>query len=231
MRLSHSYSSIKLHEQCPKKYYHLRVAKDVKEPQGEAAAYGDWLHKQFELFVRDGKALPDTLKCWAPVLEKFQPLQPFCEMEIVLNEHLDVVGGWFHPEAWLRTKIDLCILRNDWALVGDYKSGQATDKRGNRKADYDQIEINALCLFKKYPELQGVKGFFLWTQEPDGIRDQCEVRREQANGLWAKHLQRIKQIHICAENDNWPAKTSGLCRWRTGQCAVLAAGKCVYGGR
>ena len=27
-----SYSSITLFDQCPKKYYHLRVAKDIKEP-------------------------------------------------------------------------------------------------------------------------------------------------------------------------------------------------------
>ena len=39
-----SYSSITLFDQCPKKYYHLKVAKDVSEPESEAMRYGKDLH-------------------------------------------------------------------------------------------------------------------------------------------------------------------------------------------
>ena len=35
-----SYSSITLFEQCPKKYYHTRVAKDFKDEDSTATIYG-----------------------------------------------------------------------------------------------------------------------------------------------------------------------------------------------
>jgi len=36
-----SYSSLALYQQCPKKYYHLKVAKDIKEELGEAIVFGN----------------------------------------------------------------------------------------------------------------------------------------------------------------------------------------------
>lgn len=53
-----SYSSITLFDQCPKKYYHLRVAKDIKEPESDAMMYGKDLHSAAEHYIRDDKPLP-----------------------------------------------------------------------------------------------------------------------------------------------------------------------------
>ena len=39
--LTWSYSSLALYQQCPKKYYHLKVAKDIKEEPGEAMTFGN----------------------------------------------------------------------------------------------------------------------------------------------------------------------------------------------
>ena len=54
-----SYSSITLFEQCPKKYYHLRIAKDIKEPESDAMNYGKDLHLAAEEHIQDGKPLPE----------------------------------------------------------------------------------------------------------------------------------------------------------------------------
>ena len=35
MSLVWSYSSLKTFQQCPKKYYHLRIAKDIKQSDTE----------------------------------------------------------------------------------------------------------------------------------------------------------------------------------------------------
>jgi len=56
---SWSYSGITLFDQCPKKYYHLRVAKDITEPASIAMMYGTDVHEAAELFIRDGTALPE----------------------------------------------------------------------------------------------------------------------------------------------------------------------------
>ena len=58
MSLVWSFSSLKTFQQCPKKYYHLKVAKDVKDTTGEAALYGTEMHLAAEEYIRDGKDLP-----------------------------------------------------------------------------------------------------------------------------------------------------------------------------
>ena len=53
-----SFSKIKSFEQCPKKFYHLKVAKDYKEPETEAMLYGTAVHLAAEEYIRDGTPLP-----------------------------------------------------------------------------------------------------------------------------------------------------------------------------
>lgn len=53
-----SYSSLSLFQQCPRKYYRLKVVKDVKDKETEALLYGKEVHKAAEEYVRDGKPIP-----------------------------------------------------------------------------------------------------------------------------------------------------------------------------
>ena len=64
---SWSYSSISMFDQCPKKYYHLRVAKDISEPPSEAMLYGTSVHLAAEKYIRDGEPIP----------KKYAYMQPF----------------------------------------------------------------------------------------------------------------------------------------------------------
>ena len=52
-----SYSSISQFKQCPKKYYHIKVLKDIKETETEAILYGKRVHKSAELPIVTGKLL------------------------------------------------------------------------------------------------------------------------------------------------------------------------------
>ena len=46
-----SYSNLSLYQQCPKKYFHLKVAKDVKEPPSDALTFGNEIHKIAQEYV------------------------------------------------------------------------------------------------------------------------------------------------------------------------------------
>jgi hypothetical protein len=46
-RLAHSYSSIKMFENCPKNYFHQRIEKSVKDSGNAVTAYGERIHKSF----------------------------------------------------------------------------------------------------------------------------------------------------------------------------------------
>ena len=56
---SWSFSSLKLFDQCPKKYYHLRVAKDYREVESEAMLYGNEFHRAAENYVSGGVEVLD----------------------------------------------------------------------------------------------------------------------------------------------------------------------------
>jgi hypothetical protein len=61
-----SFSSIKTFDQCPKKYYHIKVAKDYEEDfNTEAILYGNEFHKAAEEYIGEvvDKARPALLLC------------------------------------------------------------------------------------------------------------------------------------------------------------------------
>ena len=47
-QLAHSYSSLKMYENCPKRYYHQRITKEVSDSGSEATRYGERVHKALE---------------------------------------------------------------------------------------------------------------------------------------------------------------------------------------
>ena len=69
-----SYSSITLFDQCPKKYYHLRVVKDIKEPESEAMLYGTAVHEAAENYMRDGTPIPEKFAFMEPYLVKLKAI-------------------------------------------------------------------------------------------------------------------------------------------------------------
>ena len=83
-----SYSSLKLYDQCARKYFHLRVAKDVKEPTSEAMSYGTDMHQAAEDYMRDGTPLPSHFKYVQPMLDKLRqfPGEQLCEFKLGLTE-------------------------------------------------------------------------------------------------------------------------------------------------
>jgi hypothetical protein len=64
-----------LFQQCPKKYYHLRVAKDIVEPKSEQMLYGTVAHKAAEDYVRDGTPLEPQFAYMQPTLDALRTVK------------------------------------------------------------------------------------------------------------------------------------------------------------
>jgi hypothetical protein len=210
VKLAHSYTALKMYENCPKRYYHQRITKEVKDSVGEATVYGERVHKQLE----------DALKGTAPLPVETVALQPLCdvlashvakggatltiEQEYTLTSDLQPTG-WFDEDAWLRFKLDVLIIRPDAkAIVVDWKTGK-------RRPDFDQLEMFALATFAFNPEVTAVTSMFVWTKE--NATDRETYKRAHADGMWTKLLTRINRVEKSLETGNWPAKPSGLCRY------------------
>lgn len=206
MRLTHSFSSIKMYMNCPLRYYHQRVKKTVTDPGNEATHYGERVHKQLEERLKGETELPQETKHYEPLVSailKGVKGQLLVEQELTLNAELKPTG-WFDADAWLRTKIDVMLLDGSRCAVLDWKTGK-------RKPDFDQLELYALQIFAHHPEVERVSVGFVWLK--DKAMDRDEYLRQDAAELWEKLLTQIKRIEKSLETEVWPARPSGLCRF------------------
>lgn len=208
MRLSHSFSSIKLFENCPLRYYHQRIAKTVTDQGGEASLHGERIHKFLEERLKGViEELPSEARKLEPVVDTIVTMVGdgalFVEQEMTLNPGLEPTG-WWDSDAWIRSKLDVLIIKGQSAIVMDWKTGK-------RRPDFTQLELFALQVFSHYPDVNLVTSTFVWTQ--DMATDREVYRRSEAHQHWKSLLDRIRRIEVSLENDNWPAKPSGLCRY------------------
>ena len=206
MRLSHSYSSIKLFENCPLRYYRQRITKDVVDEGGEASKYGERIHAFLENRLK-GSGLDAEIAQYEPLCLSVEKLarqgELYIEKELVLTDNLTATG-WWDADAWLRSKLDVLVIVGDEAVVMDWKTGK-------RNADQFQMQMFAAQVFKHYPDVQRVKTSLVWLKTME--MDTNTYKRSSMNAIWAEIMKRIQRIHSSLEHDNWPAKPSGLCRY------------------
>ena len=208
MHLTHSYSAVKLYENCPQRYFRQRVQKDVVDVGGEASKYGERIHASLEARMRDRTPLPPEAQAYEGLCRSLERAAVggtlTIEHELTLNQDLQPTG-WWDADAWLRSKLDVLVVRDDRAIVLDWKTGK-------RKPDFFQMSIFAAMVFKHYPQVEQVDTSLVWLQVMS-MDTETYLRESSSNELWADILGRIRRIYQSAEHDNWPAKPSGLCNY------------------
>ena len=209
MNLTHSFSALKMYENCPRRYMHQRINKEVQDEGSDASKYGERIHEALELRLRDQSPLTDETKKYEPLCaaieQESEDGELFVEQKMTLNKNLTPTE-WFAPDAWFRSVLDVLMIHENQkkAFVLDWKTGK-------RRPDFTQMEIFALQVFKHYPEVDSVTSALVWLR--DYKMDTQVYKREQSNEMWAKIMARINRIYESLEHDTWPPKPSGLCPW------------------
>lgn len=206
-KLTWSYSSIKLFDQCPKKYYHLRVAKDVQDGESEAMLYGNQMHKAAELYIKKSEPLPGAFVHLKPVLDKVveMPGEKHCEIKMGVTADL-AACGFFDKQVWLRTIADVVVIDDDRAFVIDWK----TSKNANY-ADIKQLDLVAGAVFTHYPQVKKVKSALAFVVSNDFIKkDQHGELRKSYLATFEPQLERLA---VAQETGVWNANASPLCGW------------------
>ena len=214
-----SYSSIKMYDQCPKKYYHIKVLKDVVEPSTDAITYGKNFHLAAERYVRDNVPLPSQFDFVKSALDNLKQLEgeKFCEYEMGLTSNLEPCK--FKDEnVWWRGIADLLILNGDEARCIDYKTGTSA-----KYADTDQLELMALAVFKHFPQIKKVKAGLLFVVSKNFVKDSYSI--ENQDKMWMKWFNEFNRMKFSYENNIWNPRPSGLCKKH---CYVL---ECPHNGR
>jgi hypothetical protein len=233
---SWSYSRLKNFEACPKKHWHVDIAKDAKEEESEQLTYGNAVHKAAAKRLKDKTPLPPGMS---------QILEPWCERieqgtadgcTILVEQQLAIAAdfgpcGWFEKgerAAWYRGVAD--VIKLVWppmgsgpgvapsvALAVDWKTGKIIE-------DSVQLALMAQCVFAHYPTIQKIRTEFVWLKEDATTR--ADFARADMPGLWRSILPRVEVMKAAHESMNYPPKPGGLCkRW----CPVTQCPHCGVG--
>ena len=217
MSIKWSYSSLKTFQQCPKKYYHLKIAKDIKDPPTVATMYGQSVHKAAEDFIKDGTPIPEKFSYMQPFLDTLNaiPGEKHVEMELGLTKDLKPCA-FDADDAWWRGIADFLVLDEAKGLAYsvDYKTSKSA-----RYADKQQLDLVAAAIFAHFPKIKRVKSALLFVVSKEFVR--AEHVAELKEAYVDKLRPDLARIEAAMENGVWNPITGPLC----GFCPVK---QCEY---
>jgi CRISPR/Cas system-associated exonuclease Cas4 (RecB family) len=213
MQTAWSFSRLDSFENCPKKFWHESVRKDIPFEETEAMRYGKLVHKALENRVGAGKSLPLNLR----YLEKYAARLADAKGEKLTEQQLAIDASfepcdWFSKQTWCRAIIDLAIVRDTHAVVIDYKTGKIKD-------DFTQLRLAAVLLMLHMPELQTAEVGYLWTKDKKITRDERTLTRDDIKTVVLELMPRLKKYEKAHRTESFPARPGWLCKRF---CSVVA---------
>jgi hypothetical protein len=212
-----SFSSLKTFQQCPKKYYHTKVVKDVKEPDTQATLYGKAAHTVAEEFIRDGIAVPEKFDYMNPILHSLAKIEgeKYCELQLGLTKELEATG-FADPNVWWRGIADLVVINKEKKLAHslDYKTSKSA-----RYADTKQLDLVAIGIFAMFPEIERVKSALAFVVSKEFVK--AEHHRPMIPKYIEKPAQDVARIEAALDNGVWNPISGPLCKF----CSVK---QCEY---
>lgn len=208
-QFSTSYSKIKTFENCPKKYGHLYVVKDVKEEDSEHLRIGNEIHAALAKAIEKGEALPADLAEHQHWVDKFRSgagtpgVSLLVEQKLAINDKFQPVE-FFAKDAWFRAIVDVAKLIDDVGVVADWKTGKIVE-------DSVQLALFAAVIFAHHPQIMKLRTEFIWLNHDATTRE--DFSREEMPELWSIMMPRIEAIENAHRSMDFPAVQSGLCRW------------------
>lgn len=222
-KFSWSWSKLKNWRGCPKRHYHVDLAKDFKEAPSEALKWGDLFHDSMAARIGKDVPLPPTLTRYAkwPELMREHRLagaKVSVELRLAMDEQFRPTE-WFDNNTWVRGIVDVLYLA-PWlrsAAAIDWKTG------GKIEPEFEQLGITSQLLFAHHQDIEVVHTAYQWAAfDTETLK---QNRREDMVPLWNKLLPEVKQMEEAARTLTYPPKPSGLCiKW----CPVTS---CPYHGK
>lgn len=202
-------SSINLFETCPRQYAARYVLKTLPYFESPEQAEGNEFHRIAHMRLSLGATVPPK---WAGFEPTFKVVDTWPELE---TEVQAAVGHDFSQADWGKRMvggvIDVLSVNRPKrrARVGDWKTGKERD-------DMTQLEINAVTVFAREPEVDAIDVMFIYTKTGKVVS--VEFSRQHKDKLERRLNSKIIRIKAAHETANFPPQPSGLCKkW----CDVL----------
>lgn len=193
-RYTWSFSSLGMFNSCPRRYWAVRVAKVVTEPQGQAASDGTRIHTKIENYLKDGK-FDEELIPYTRILNVYKELNGECEVGYHFTEDWKPCAA-DDPNVWVRSYID-------WRKLDLEKGvGEVTDWKTGRVKVTKQLSFYAYLVFKAHPEIEDVKSSFQFLKYKDQIIEW--YHRRNMEKLYEPFHETLCRLDVCLVNDLWP---------------------------
>lgn len=207
-----SFSTLEKFEACAYQIYISKVKK-IPEPQGEAAARGELVHKAAEDFVNGTRDdLIDELKTYS---EKFELLRLLYKEGKVEQEGewaftIDWERtDWMAPNCWARVKLDAYVqVSPTECRIIDFKTGK---KFGNEIKHGQQGLLYAIAAFMRNPKLEFAQVEFWYTDQKLADMSRKSYTRDQALMFMPGFHSRGVKMTTETNFDPNPSKTN--CLW------------------
>jgi hypothetical protein len=215
MTTAWSYSSIKTFDQCPKKYYHLKILKDIKDTGSEATIYGQQVHKAAEDYIKDGVPIPEKFAYIRGVVEALGRKEGEKHTELRLG--VKRIDEGYEPckflgkDVWWRGIADLVIIDGDTAYSVDYKTS-----KNAKYADVKQLDLVAGGIFTHFPQVDKIRSALIFLVSNDVVKK--DHYREHMHNYLSTFDPLLDRLEVAEESGVWNAKSGPLCRF----CPVVS---------
>lgn len=208
---SWSHTAYKQFCTCPKQYAHIRVYKDIKDSQNEAALWGDRVHKEIEKGIKEGS---DVMGHEFEVYKKLVDRTRQMKGQILTEQKLAVTCewtpcDWFAPDVWCRGIVDLLVIDGAKAKILDWKTGKSSD--------FDQLKLFSLLVFANFPEIREIKAAFCMLKTQEITPKKYIIHSKEFVSLAEEFNKKISIVEDAVMLDIFQPRPSGLCN---GWCPV-----------
>ena len=199
--MAHSYSAIKMYEQCPAKYKFTRIDK-LPEPTGPAAERGKVIHAEIEAVLKGQLELVcDELEYLLPKMDEWKQKNAESELEFAVDSDWNLVE-FTDSRALFRGVIDLYYEQGDTAVVLDFKTG--------KERDYlDQVRVYSTVIFATKPRIERIIPMIEFIDLQKSTEYMTFYRRD------IEHMKADIQgrLNIIGHDKFFAANPSGLCKF------------------
>ena len=202
-RIVFTYTMLSAYKNCAHAMYRRYVKKDIPYVETPEMKWGTDVHSAFEHRIGSGKPLPVAMQCWENFATPYDGRGAIVEQKLGLTREGRSTGFWDN-DCWFRGKVDLSIFTGTKAYISDLKTG------GSKYEDPFELEVGALLLKAKYPEIASVKGHYIWLKE-NRAGQLYDLSRFA--DTWREINRLVAKIEADRVSGEFEKHRSGLCFW------------------
>lgn len=187
---------------CAHQTYRKYILKDVPYTPTPEMARGNAVHDALELRVGAGKPLPTDMHDYERFARAFDGKNPKCEPKLAVTRD-GKSTSYFDRDVWGRGRADVCLVQDDRAYFCDWKTGKVRE-------DPFELEVQAVLLKAKYPNLRVIKGQYAWLKEMTlgPVHDLSHTAQ-----TWGTIQHLVKLIEADRAKGEFDKEPGPLCGW------------------